>query len=158
MKEYKPETCNQCGQSTTYLLSLDRGSIDLVLDILRAISNKGINEIHPAREMNIAPEKKWQLTNLSRPRFHGLIAYVRDKKGYYCLTKKAGKFFRGAPISRFAIISKAQGHQIGYWEPEIHQITLQEALKSDEIPWWSGDETKMIDQLDHQDEGQQTLL
>lgn len=155
---YKPEICDHCKQSTTYLLGLDRGSVDIVLEILKAVSARGVNEVHPAQELGLDGDKKWYLTNLSRPRFHGLIAYVKDKKGYYCLTRKAGKFLRGYPIPRYAIISKVEGHQIDYWEAEKHQITLQEALKSDELPYWEGDVAKAIDMLDSENKGQATLL
>ena len=161
MKKYQPETCIGCHQTTTYRLGLDQGSAGIFIDIFKAICKKGINEIHPTREIEAWKDKgkKWYSTNLSRPRFHGLIAFVKDKPGYYCLTKKAGIFLRNKPVSRYAIISKAEGHQIGYWEPEVHQITLQELLKSSEIPFWEGDEQRMIDRLDPQiTHGQSTLF
>lgn len=158
MKEYKSDVCDHCGQSTTYLLGLDKGSVDIVLEILKAVTARGVNEVHPGREMGLDGDKKWYLTNLSRPRFHGLIAYVKDKKGYYCLTRKAGQFLRGHSIPRYAIISKSEHHQIGYWEPDKHRITLQEAIKSDEMPYWEGDVSRMIDKLDPVHAGQGILI
>jgi|GEM_PF-4052023 len=147
-EQFKPELCQCCGQTTTYRLGLDRGSVEILLEIFAGISRKGVNEIHPARELDFTGEKKWFLTNLSRPRFHGLIAYVKDKKGYYCLTRKAGKFLRGLPIAQYAIISKAEGHNIGYWMPDEYQITMKELLKSDELPYWEGDAMKVLDIID----------
>ena len=160
VEKYKPEVCPHCAQSTTYLLGLDKGSVEILLDILKFISAKGINELHPKKETDWATnkEKTWFLTNLSRPRFHGLIAYMKNKKGYYCLTKKAGQFLRGKPIPQFAIISKATGHQIGYWKEFEHQITLRQVLRSDELPYWEGSEQRMIEYLDPiERSGQQTL-
>lgn len=148
MKAYKPENCSSCRQTTTYLLGLDRGAADILLELFRGIAVKGVNEIHPARELDLSGKKKWYLTNLSRPRFHGLIAYVRDKKGFYCLTRKAGKFLRGEPVAHYAIISKTEGHQIGYWEPEKYQVTLKQLRKDAEIPYWEGDQMRMIEYLD----------
>ena len=107
-----------------------------------------MNEIHPAREMDCNGSKKWYLTNLSRPRFHGLIAYIDGKKGYYCLTRKAGKFLRGEAIPQYAIISKATGHQEGYWMPETYKITRRDVLKDDDVAYWEGDQQRMIDIID----------
>lgn len=158
VEKYKEEVCPCCSQSTTYLLGLDRGSAESLLDILKAISAKGINEIHPARELNWKDGEKWKLTNLSRPRFHGLIAFLPDKKGYYCLTKKAGQFLRGGYIPRYAIISKVTKHQEGYWKPQEHQVTFNELLKDSDIPYWDGAEQKIINLLDPVERsGQQTL-
>lgn len=161
VEKYKPEVCPCCSQSTTYLLGLDKGSVEILLDILKFISLKGINEIHPKKETDWSENsnKTWFLTNLSRPRFHGLIAYMKDKKGYYCLTKKAGQFLRGKPIPQFAVISKATGHQIGYWKELEQQITLREVLKTDELPYWEGAENRMIELIDPVERaGQQSLF
>lgn len=161
MEKYQPTICECCGQTTTYRLGLDRGSVEIVIDILKGISAKNLNEIHPTKELGWSKEKdkQWFVTNLSRPRFHGLIAYVKNKPGYYCLTKKAGEFLRGKSIPQFAIVSKVTGHQEGYWQPERYRITRGEVLKDDDIPYWEGDQQRMIDYLDPVEKsGQQTLL
>ncbi len=159
LEKYQPEKCSCCQQTTTYLLGLDRGSVDILLDLLKAITAKGVNEIHPAREMDMTGKKKWHLTNLSRPRFHGLIAHIKDKRGYYCLTRKAGQFLRGKPIAQYAIISKAEKHNVGYWLPEKYQVTLKEMLRTDELPYWEAAESMMIEYLDPAEEnGQQDLF
>ena len=161
VEKYKAEICPCCEQSTTYLLGLDKGSVEILLDILKYISVKGVNEIHPKKETDWATkkDKTWFLTNLSRPRFHGLIAYKNDKKGFYCLTRKAGQFLRGKSIPQFAIISKTTGHQIGYWKELEHQITLKEVLKTDELPYWEANENRMIEFLDPAERtGQQSLF
>ena len=161
VEKYISEVCPHCAQSTTYLLGLDKGSVEILMDILKFISAKGINELHPKKETDWATnkEKTWFLTNLSRPRFFGLIAYVKEKKGYYCLTKKAGKFLRGEDIEQYAIISKSTGHNIGYWQPEKYRINLKEILKSDELPYWEGDQQKIINIIDPIIySGQQTLF
>ncbi|MCX6785949.1 MAG: hypothetical protein NTZ18_03820 [Candidatus Komeilibacteria bacterium] len=147
MLGFKPTTCERCGQSENYLLGLDKGTVKIVLAMLNAISAKGKNEIHPAREMDCSGNKKWFLTNLSRPRFHGLIAYIDGKPGYYCLTRKAGQFLHGKAIPQYAIISKVTGHQEGYFEAERCLVTLRELLKGD-VPMWAGEQSRMIDYLD----------
>lgn len=142
-KKFKAKICQCCGQAENYMLGMDKGSAEIVLSILSRISEKEINEIHPSRELEMTGDKKWQITNLSRPRFHGLIAFVKDKPGYYCLTRKAGLFLKGEPIPKYAIVSKVTGHNEGYWGDET--VTLRELLTSGIT--WSGYEKQMIDKL-----------
>jgi hypothetical protein len=133
--KFKPRVCECCKQTENYLLGLDKGSAKIVLKILYAIGEKGVNEIHPSKEMDLTIEDAWFLTNLSRPRFHGLIAYVdeENKPGYYCLTRKAGKFLKNYPVPRNAIISKVTGHQEGYYDIQ-ETVTINELLGED-INW-----------------------
>jgi hypothetical protein len=152
-KKYQPEICEHCGQTKTYELPLDKGSAKIVISIVSAISKKGVNEIHPTREMDLSGSKKWFTTNLSRPRFHGIIAYVNGKSGYYCLTRKAGKFLRGENIPRCAIISKVTGKQEGYL-PEM--TTISKLLK--EPIMWSGNEKNIIELLDPIEVGQTQMF
>lgn len=145
--KFNPEHCDECTQSTEYKLGLDKGSAKIVLAIVDIIKRKPNNEIHPANELDSSGHKKWYLTNLSRPRFHGLIAYVEDKPGYYCLTRKAGKFLRNKEVWKFAIIDKITGHKKRYWQ-EGGMTTIGQLLKQ-EIQW-EGDTQKLINYLDPQ--------
>ena len=154
LKVFKPEVCEHCTQPMTYTIGLDRGSARIVKAIIEVIAKKNINEIHPARELDFSGDKKWFLTNLSRPRFHGLIAYIKEKKGYYCLTRKAGKFLRGEPVLKWAVISKVTGHQEGYWSER--KVTIGGLLKSDVM--WEGDVERFINFLDPIEERQMSLF
>lgn len=117
--------CECCGQSTTYVLPVDRGTADIVRAIAAAVKTKGENAIHPWKEIQVikganvgdGEMSTMQCTNLSRPRSHGMIAKVRDKKGFYCLTHKGAEFLKGHPVWKYAIMSKAKKCQIGYWKP-----------------------------------------
>lgn len=149
--KYQPETCEHCKQKTTYLLPIDKGTTDIVIALATAVRLKGINCIHPTKEMEI-PSAEWtpsraykdgkltstQIGNLTRPRSHGLIAKVSGKPGNWCLTRKGAKFLAGFPVSRYAIMKKStdgeSSHQIGYWEPEENQVTLKQ-LKYEQTYW-----------------------
>ncbi|MDD5110710.1 MAG: hypothetical protein PHI63_05895 [Patescibacteria group bacterium] len=147
--DYKPEICHHCGQTMTYLLPIDRGSVEILKAIATRIRCKGVNIVHPRKEMEIstgqldyaAMVQEGLLTsnmvgNLSRPRFHGLIAAVRGNKGSYCMTTKGAEFLHGAPVPKFAVISKANGHNIGYWMPERYQVTIRDFRPDHEF--WTG--------------------
>lgn len=135
-EEYKPELCPHCGQSTTYILSIDKGTVDILKQIARFIRRKGQNVVHPRKEM----EGDWltsnQVGNLSRPRFHGLIARYKDEPGNYVLTHKGAQFLKGEEVPKFAIASKTEHCQVGYWKPEEYRCTVSEFSADDE--YWEG--------------------
>lgn len=116
----------------TYLLPIDQGTVDIVKTIASAIRIKGVNMVHPRKEMEVSGSpvggfstmqdrvRNGQMTsnqvgNLSRARFHGLIARVPNEKGCYLLTRKGARFLKGENVPRFAIISKVEKRQIGYF-------------------------------------------
>lgn len=129
---YTPELCSHCNQTKTYLLGLDRGSLDIVRAIAKRIEVKGINIVHPRKEA-VLTNTQW--CNVARPRFHGLIAAVKGQRGNFLLTRKGAKFLRNERVPRFAIVSKAEGHQIGYFEPEKYTVTASELLDGE---YWEG--------------------
>jgi len=138
---FTPDVCPHCGQTTTYLLPVDRGTVEIVKAFIMAVKFKGKNEIHPRREMekseneikeegltysemiNNGQLSSNQVGNLSRPRFHGLIAQIKEKPGFYCLTRKGADFLRGNPISRYVIVSKSEKKNIGYFPGEDIKIS-----------------------------------
>lgn len=148
-KKYKSRKCDCCGQTTTYRLAIDRGTTDIVKAMAVAIKNKGKNKIHPRNEMEVNRENVTyremvmggvlssnHVGNLSRPRFHGLIAKIEGSPGSYCITRKGSDFLNGREIPEYAIVSKVKGKQIGYWKPEEYSVTINDLRKDD--PYWEG--------------------
>lgn len=149
-EKYKPMICKCCGQTTTYALLLDRGVVDILKAMARAIELKGINKIHPRNEMEIGKDVSLdyrmmvqqgmltsnQVGNLSRSRFHGLIARVDNESGVYCLTRKGLDFLRGMEIPLIAIISKAEKRLMGYWYESENTCTIDDFKNDPE--YWSG--------------------
>lgn len=140
METYKPEVCECCGQTKTYAISIDHGTVDIVKQIARFIGQKKINCVHPRKEM----EGKWltsnQVGNLSRPRLHGLIAKVKDNPGNYLLTPKGARFLKGEHIPRVAIVLKAteksEKRNIGYFDEENDRCTVNDFNGKGE--YWEG--------------------
>lgn len=136
---YNPEMCECCGQSKTYLLAIDPGTVKILRAVARAIGIKGVNVVHAHKELladgYITANER---SNISRPRAHGLIAKVKGEsmRGNYCLTKKGADFLRGARVPKYAIMSKAEGHQMGYFEPDEFSVTMTEVMRSEE--YWEG--------------------
>ena len=145
-EKYIPERCDCCGQTKTYLLPIDKGSVNTLKALSVAIYNKGINCIHPRKEMEVPETENHDLMvkdghitsnmtgNMSKLRFHGLIAKTGEQAGNYCLTTKASDFRKGKLIPRYAIISKVTKHKKDYWMPEKYQVSIKD-FSSDEEYW-----------------------
>lgn len=106
--DFKPDVCTHCGQELNYILAIDRGTTNIVKQISRFIEKKGINCVHPRKEMEGAYLTSNEVGNLTRARAHGLIAKIKDNPGNYCLTSKGLSYLGGTSIPRFAIISKSK--------------------------------------------------
>jgi len=146
-QEYKKERCECCKQTTTYALAISKGIADLVRAFSVAISKKGINAIHPGKELEVSA-KEWSVEkmlatgcitvqmnkNKSFARAHGLIAKIKGQPGNWCLTTKGAEFLRGRQVPKYAIVSKVTKHNIGYWQPELYQVRITD-FTSDEPTW-----------------------
>lgn len=155
--KYTPEKCDCCGQSTTYLLGIDRGTVNIVKKIAQAIGDKGINAVHLSKEcLAKGYMTHHEVGNISRPRFHGLVAKIKGEVGNYCLTKKGAAFLRGEPIPKYAIISKAEKHQIGYHEGDKEICTVYDFNNKGE--YWQGINYDVIEGRIIKVEGRQATL
>lgn len=147
--------CECCGQSTHYALKITRGTAIILKAFSVAIRRKGINMIHPTKEMEVL-RSEWnyeravsegvltstQIGNMSTAGRHGLIVKSKENTGNWVLTSKGSAFLHGDPIPRIALISKsAKGKGMGshkdeYYMPEDHQCTIHDFTKKD--PMWEG--------------------
>ncbi|KKL12790.1 hypothetical protein LCGC14_2532250 [marine sediment metagenome] len=117
--KFIPKKCENCNQTTEYMLALDRGTCNIVKCFATRVRIKGINVIHPKKEMEV-PHKEWnykkgfeegvltstQIGNLTRARIHGLLARIKGEPGNWCITQKGALFLKGNPILQYAIMDK----------------------------------------------------
>lgn len=151
--------CDHCGQAETYLLPIDFGTAVIVKAVAAKIRLKGINIVHPTKEMEV-PSDEWsykraiaegvltsmQIGNFTRARVHGLIARHHTETGNWLLTRKGAAFLRGDVIPRLAVIRKnrktdenARSHKEEYFEPETYTCTVHEITqKGSGYPVWEG--------------------
>ena len=155
---FEPEICTNCGQAETYLLPIDWGTALIVKAVAAAVRRKGINLIHPTKEMEV-PATEWNydravsegvltstmIGNFTRARVHGLIARDRREPGNWLLTRKGAEFLRGGSIPRLAVIRKTtkteegRSHKEEYFMDDQYTCTIRdlEAMKKD-APKWEG--------------------
>lgn len=159
---YEPEVCQCCGQAKTYILPIDWGTSVIVKAVARAISRKGINCIHPKKEMEVSA-KNWtyeraitegvltsvHIGNFTRARVHGLIARYKNEPGNWLLTRKGAAFLRGERIPRLAVIEKSKSgersHKEEYFGAPYHTCTVHEVIKSKGHPTWEGIDFDIVD-------------
>ncbi len=134
--DYKADRCECCGQTTTYIVAIDKGAVNIMKKIAKAVEKKGINCLHLAKERVLNHS---ELCNIIRPRFHGLVAHVEGEKmkGNFCLTNKGIEFLNGAEIPRYAVVSKAESRQVGYFDPENLKTSISTYNKPGEEYWES---------------------
>jgi len=125
-KEFNSKKCQCCGQTTEYPIAVDQGSVDILKQIARFIEKKGINTVHPRKEMEGSYLTSNQVGNLSRLRIHGLITKVEENAGNYSITTKGFKFLEGEEIPKYAIKSKTEKRTLGYFKPDLYTTTISE--------------------------------
>jgi predicted transcriptional regulator len=122
---YDHHTCPHCGQSLTYELDIDKGSVETLKTISAFIKRKGRNAVHLTKELQGNGLTSHQIGNISRLRFQGLVAKIEGEAGNYCLTRKGLDFLKGLSVPRTAIIKKGTEntppHLLGYGD-EMCQI------------------------------------
>lgn len=93
----KNNRCPHCGANMKmYWHTLTPSLVKTLIKIYIKISNKGVNQVHPHDEMDLTTSEHMNMTKL---RFHGMIAKCRDdagiRRGYWLITKRGARFLRG---------------------------------------------------------------
>ena len=173
-RKYQKEICECCGQTKTYTTAMSKAGANIVKAFQVAIGKKGINVIHPGKEMVVAA-REWSINrmlqdgsitpqmwkNLTQIKQHGLIARVKGEVGNYLLTTKGAKFLRGERIAKYAIISKVDKRNIGYWLPDEETVCFKEFIDDDpnwELMDYDIVEGRVVKTLPIKEVGQSTLL
>lgn len=136
--KFIPNVCGCCGMTIDYIVSLDKGTANLLLAMIKIISDRNKNEVYIQGEVKSGLITPMQAGNLTKARAHGLIAPVEKEgvdAGRYLITRKGADFLRGKTIPKHAIISKKDDCQIGYFHGDEITINISEAMLSG-APYW----------------------
>lgn len=99
--------CNGCGRSMdAYGVSLTPMMMNALRKLIKAVRVKGINEIHLTKDTEGQSYElnHTEINNITRLRFHGLVAKVfeddgsgnkKRKHGYWLITRRAAAFIKG---------------------------------------------------------------
>lgn len=118
------EVCPHCQQTLYYRFDIDKGSCEILKKMVRFIKDKGINAVHPHKEMAKAGIiTSRELDNIARLKSHGLVAHIKGERGNYCITNKAFDFLGGEPIPRTVAIKKKtkgqRSHVVAHSDEEV---------------------------------------
>lgn len=134
------QKCHACGQTIDYVLDMDRGSCSILKELAKFIRAKGINAVHPNKEMVKIPNpilSARQLDNIVRLKFHGLVAHLDGERGNYALTRKGLAFLNGEPIPKSVTIKKkAEGERAHVVLRSDKLVTIAD-IDKEWGPWWS---------------------
>jgi len=136
--EFLHHHCSQCGQKLTYELDVDKGTVETLTILAKAIKIKGINAMHLTKELLGQGLTNYQIGNISRARFHGLVAKIKTQPGNYCLTTKGLEFLHGLSIARTVIIKKATNKNPAYvYGYSADTVSIRDFAKNWEVYWAS---------------------
>ena len=130
---FEKDICECCGQSTNYIVGIDKGTAVIMKKIARAIKEKGINCVHLAKE-NVLEHN--ELCNIIRPRYHGLVAHAKGETGNFVLTQKGFNFLAGHTIPKYAVVNKKGKFIEQYFKPEEYLVRINDFNNEDD--YWEG--------------------
>jgi hypothetical protein len=87
------ERCPYCQANLKkFYHTLTPGIVSVLIAAIQFVHGAGRNEFHLQNDLHLSVN---QFCNVTKLRFHALIAKVDGKPGYWCITKRGGMFLRG---------------------------------------------------------------
>lgn len=86
--------CPNCGASMkSFNHTLSSGIVSALIKAIRYVQRTNKNEFH--LQKHLVDLTKNEYNNFQKLRFHGLVAKIDGKAGYWLITKRGGSFLRG---------------------------------------------------------------
>ncbi len=115
----KKEHCSNCGASMKmWWHQMVPGLVGDLIKAIEFVKRSGKNQFHLQKDLNLS---KTEYNNFQKLRFHGLVAHVSNKVGYWLITKRGGQFLRNEleiPAAVMTFRNRVEGHS-----PEMTRIT-----------------------------------
>ena len=111
------EHCPTCGASTkAYFHTLNSGLVSVLVTAIQFVHAAGKNEFHLQKDLHLSVN---EFCNFTKLRFHGLVAKVDGKPGFWLVTRRGGQFLRGE-ISVPLKVKTYRNHVVGHSKETIH--------------------------------------
>jgi hypothetical protein len=105
------EHCPTCGASVkAYWHTLNGGLVSVLIAAIQFVHANGRNEFHLQNDLHLSVNA---FCNFTKLRFHGLVAKVDGRAGYWCITRRGGMFLRGeisVPLKVKTFRNRVQDH------------------------------------------------
>lgn len=87
------ERCPYCGANMkAFYHTLTPGIVSILVKAIQFVHARGTNEFHLQKDLHLSVN---EFSNYTKLRFHGLVAHVEGKPGYWLITSRGGQFLRG---------------------------------------------------------------
>jgi len=145
---YEKTVCHECGQTTDYLMNLDKGSAMIVVAIYQAQKRLDKSRVHLVKEMACTSPAEYggyygmvkagyltmrMIGNATKPANFGLISNA-DNSGRYNVTEEGIEFLRGNPVDKSIIIDKSTHRKKGDYELS-RKTTIKKLMRAIEVFW-----------------------
>lgn len=85
--------CPHCGANTkSFWHRVTPGLVGCLIKAIDFVKTNNKNCFHLGHDLNLS---KVEYNNFQKLRFHGLVAKVPEKPGYWLITRRGGQFLRG---------------------------------------------------------------
>lgn len=85
--------CPTCGANLkAFWHTLNPGLVSILIKAIQFVHARNKNEFHLQNDLHLSVN---EFSNFTKLRFHGLMAKVDGKPGYWLITKRGGQFLRG---------------------------------------------------------------
>jgi hypothetical protein len=87
------ERCPHCGANMkAFFHTLNAGLVATLIKCIQFVHAHNKNEFHLQSDLHLSVN---EFSNFTKLRFHGLVAKVDGKAGYWLITSRGGAFLRG---------------------------------------------------------------
>jgi hypothetical protein len=94
MKNQIKSKCEHCGASLqVYNHTLSSGLVSALIKSIQFVQENKKNEFHLQNDLKNLTKNEYN--NFQKLRFHGLVAKIENKAGYWLITRRGGLFLRG---------------------------------------------------------------
>ena len=156
---YTDDKCEHCDQDMTWGCRVNAGMVDILKALAVRIKNKGINVVHPYKEMLVSPQEfsrkrlftegvltAKMINNLGHLHAHGLVHPHSEHERNWIITRKGFGFLSGGEIPLVVKITKGTGNtDHNYWMPDKYRVTIGYFKDHDDEGYWQGINYEVIE-------------
>lgn len=90
----KCKKCPNCGASMkSFHHALSSGLVSALIKAIKFVQLTNKNQFHLQGDLKELTKNEYN--NFQKLRFHGLVAKIDGKAGFWCITRRGGQFLRG---------------------------------------------------------------
>jgi predicted transcriptional regulator len=113
--DFEERICDTCHQRITYVTTLSKAHAMIMVAFARAVAKKGVNIVHPHKELVVDGEITSSMRNNITPlRNHELLKPDDTEPGNWNITEKGRNFLQGASVPRWAVVNEITSNRECY--------------------------------------------